>query len=281
MINRKFILNFAPTGLIPTREMTPYVPILPDEIVNEVLNVADLGISMVHIHARDSATGKPSHEKEVYGAIIGGIRKKRKDLILCVSTSGRIFNKFEKRSDCLNLEGELKPDLGSLTLSSLNFNKQASVNSPQMIQDLARRMLERGIKPELEAFDLGMINYAKYLIQKGLLQPPYYFNLILGNIACAQADILHLGLMINELPEESIWSVGAVGDYQLKMNSIAIAAGGGVRVGLEDSIWYDEERTRLATNRDLIERIVYIARAMGREPFSPREARELLKLNAS
>jgi len=278
MINRKFILNFAPTGLIPTREMTPYVPILPDEIVNEVLNVADLGISMVHIHARDSATGKPSHEKEVYGAIIGGIRKKRKDLILCVSTSGRIFNKFEKRSDCLNLEGELKPDLGSLTLSSLNFNKQASVNSPQMIQDLARRMLERGIKPELEAFDLGMINYAKYLIQKGLLQPPYYFNLILGNIACAQADILHLGLMINELPEESIWSVGAVGDYQLKMNSIAIAAGGGVRVGLEDSIWYDEERTRLATNRDLIERIVYIARAMGREPLSPKEARGLLKL---
>ncbi len=278
MLNKKFILNFAPTGLIPTREMTPHVPILPDEIVNEVLNVADLGISMVHIHARDSATGKPSHEKEVYGAIIGGIRKKRKDLILCVSTSGRISNNFEKRSDCLNLEGELKPDLGSLTLSSLNFNKQASVNSPQMIQDLARRMLERGIKPELEAFDLGMINYAKYLIQKGLLRPPYYFNLILGNIACAQADMLHLGLMINELPEESIWSVGGVGDYQLKMNSIAIASGGGVRVGLEDNIWYDAERTRLATNRDFVERIVYIAKAMGREPLSPKEARGLLKL---
>jgi 3-keto-5-aminohexanoate cleavage enzyme len=278
MLNRKFILNFAPTGLIPTREMTPHVPIVPDEIVNEVLNVADLGVSMVHIHARDSATGKPTHEKEVYGAIIGGIRKKRKDLILCVSTSGRIFNNLEKRSDCLNLEGELKPDLGSLTLSSLNFNKQASVNSPQMIQHLARRMLERGIKPELEVFDLGMINYAKYLIQKGLLRPPYYFNLILGNIACAQADMLHLGLMINELPEESIWSVGAVGDYQLKMNSIAIAAGGGVRVGLEDNIWYDVERTRLATNRDLIERIVYIAKAMGREPLSPKEARSLLKL---
>ncbi len=258
--------------------MTPHVPILPDEIVNEVLNVADLGISMVHIHARDSASGKPSHDKEVYGEIIGGIRKKQKDLILCVSTSGRVFNRLDKRSDCLNLEGELKPDLGSLTLSSLNFNKQASVNSPRMIQDLARRMLERGIKPELEVFDLGMINYAKYLIQRGLLQPPYYFNLILGNIACAQADMLHLGLMINELPEESIWSVGAVGDYQLKMNSIAIAAGGGVRVGLEDNIWYDAERTRLATNRDLIERIVYIAKAMGREPLSPKEARALLKL---
>lgn len=278
MPNSKFILNFAPTGLIPTRDMTPHVPILPDEIVSDVLNVADLGVSTVHIHARDPATGKPTHDKEVYGEIIRGIRRKRKDLVLCVSTSGRIFNRFDKRSDCLNLDGKLKPDLGSLTLSSLNFNKQASVNSPRMIQDLARRMLERGIKPELEVFDLGMINYAKYLIQKGLLQPPYFFNLILGNIACAQADMLHLGLMLNELPEESIWSVGGVGDHQLKMNSIAIAAGGGVRVGLEDTIWYDTERTRLATNRDLVERIVSIARAMGREPLSPGEARALLKL---
>jgi uncharacterized protein (DUF849 family) len=90
--------------------------------------------------------------------------------------------------------------------------------------------------------------------------------------------MLHLGLMINELPEGSVWSVGAVGDSQLRMNSIAIAAGGGVRVGLEDNIWFDAERTRLATNRDLVERIVFIARSMGREPLSPREARGLLKL---
>lgn len=278
MSDRKFILNFALTGLIPTREMTPHIPIRPDEIISEVLCMAELGVNMVHLHARDPVTGKPAYEKEIYGEIIEGIRKKNKDLILCVSTSGRIFNKFEKRSDCLNLEGRLKPDFASLTLSSLNFNKQASLNSPQMIQDLAKRMLEKGIRPELEAFDLGMINYARYLIQKGLLQPPYYFNLILGNIACAQADMLHLGLMINELPEGSIWSVGAVGDSQLKMNCMAIAAGGGVRVGLEDNIWYDPERTRLATNRDLVERILSIAKTMGREPYTSREARGLLKV---
>jgi len=195
-----------------------------------------------------------------------------------VSTSGRNFSEFEKRSECLNLDGELKPDFGSLTLSSLNFNKQASINSPQMIQDLARMMLERGIKPELEVFDLGMINYAKYLISKGLLKAPYYFNLILGNIACAQADILHLGLMTKELPEGSIWSAGGVGDYQLPMNVIAIVADGGVRIGLEDNIWYDAERTRPATNRDLVKRIVMISRGMGLVPFTPKEARELLKL---
>ena len=278
MINKKFILNFAPTGMIPTKEMTPHVPIRPEEIIHEVLDMVDLGITMVHLHVRDPETGEPSYKKEFYAEIINGIRAKEKDLILCVSTSGRNFSEFEKRSECLKLNGELKPDFGSLTLSSVNFNRQASINTPQMIQDLARTMLERGIKPELEVFDLGMINYARYLIQKGLLQPPYYFNLVLGNIACAQADMLHLGLMIKELPEGSIWSVGGVGDCQLQMNMMAITAGGGARVGLEDNIWYDEERTRLATNRDLVERIVSIADAMDKVPFSPKEARNLLKL---
>lgn len=277
MENKKFILNVAPTGMIPTKRMTPHVPISPDEIISEVLTAANLGVNMVHLHARDPATGEPTYKKEIYAEIIRGIRKKEKDLILCVSTSGRHFDEFEKRSDCLNLEGELKPDLASLTLSSVNFNKQASVNSPQMIQDLARRMLERGIRPELEVFDLGMINYAKYLIRKQLLKPPYYFNLILGNIACAQADMLHLGLMIKELPEGSLWSVGGVGQYQLQMNIMAVAAGGGVRIGLEDNIWYDQERTRLATNRDLIERIISIAQAMGRDPFSLKEARRFIE----
>ena len=263
--------------MIPTKRMTPFVPISPGEIISEVLNAANLGVNMVHLHARDPATGEPTYKKEIYAEIIRGIREKEKDLMLCVSTSGRHMNEFEKRSDCLNLEGELKPDLASLTLSSVNFNKQASVNSPQMIQDLAGKMLKRRIRPELEVFDLGMINYAKYLIRKQYLEPPYYFNLILGNIACAQADMLHLGLMIKELPEGSIWSVGGVGQYQLQMNSMALAAGGGVRIGLEDNIWYDQGRTRLAANRDLIERIISIGKSMGRDPFSPKEARRFVE----
>jgi uncharacterized protein (DUF849 family) len=258
--------------------MSPHVPISPEEIVEDVLRVAELGVNMVHLHARDPLTGQPAFEKEIYGRIIREIRKRNRDLILCVSTSGRLFNEFAKRADCLDLEGDLKPDFASLTLSSLNFNKEASVNSPQMIQDLAARMLERNIKPELEVFDLGMINYARYLIQKGLLQPPYYFNLILGNIACAQADILHLGLMIRELPDGSIWSVGGVGNSQLEMNAMSLIAGGGVRIGLEDNIWYDAERTRLATNRDLVERILSIAKSLGKEPLSLTEARDLLKI---
>jgi uncharacterized protein (DUF849 family) len=272
----KFLLNFTPTGMIPTKEMTPHVPISPDEIVDQVSEVADLGISMVHLHARDPATGEPTYHKEVYAEIIDGIRKRHRNLILCVSTSGRTFSEFEKRCDCLSLAGGLKPDFGSLTLSSLNFNNQASINPPQIIKALAREMSARGIRPELEAFDVGMINYAKYLIEKGLIHPPYYFNLVLGNIACAQANLLNLGLMISELPAGSIWSVGGVGRFQLPMNAAALAAGGGVRVGLEDNIWYDEERTRLATNKELVTRILSIARALGRVPHIGEEARKFL-----
>ncbi|MBW1743804.1 MAG: 3-keto-5-aminohexanoate cleavage protein [Deltaproteobacteria bacterium] len=246
-MKQKFIINFTPTGLIPTKEMTPSVPLIPEEVVEQVLEVSELGVNMVHLHAREPETGVPSYRKEIYAEIIRGIRSKNRALVISVSTSGRNFFEFEKRAEVLDLKGELKPDLGSLTLSSLNFNKQASVNSPQMIQDLAKKMMENNIRPELEVFDLGMINYAKYLIRKGFIKPPYYFNLILGNIACAQANMLSLGLMVNELPEGTIWSAGGVG-----------------------------ERTRLASNRDLVERVLTIAEAMGREPYSQQETRELL-----
>jgi uncharacterized protein (DUF849 family) len=278
MLEKKFLLNFTPTGMIPTKEMTSHVPTTPEEIIEQVLDVTELGVNMVHLHAREFDDGTPTYKKEIYAEIINGIRKKNKSLILCVSTSGRNFPEFDKRSECLDLDGELKPDFASLTLSSLNFNKQASINAPQMIQALLGKMLEKNIKPELEAFDLGMINYAKYLNKKGLLNPPHYFNLILGNIACAQADMLHLGLMVSELPESSIWSAGAVGEYQLKMNIMSILSGGGVRVGLEDNIWYDQERTRLATNHDLVERITSVARVLGYTPYTAKEARVLLKL---
>jgi len=278
MDQHKFLLNFTPTGLIPTKKMTPEVPVTPEEIIEQTLHASELGANMVHLHAREPGSGLPTHKKEIYAEIINGIRKKDKDLIICVSTSGRYVTEFEKRSEVLDLKGELKPDFGSLTLSSLNFNKQASINSPNMIQSLVGKMVENNIRPELEAFDLGMINYAKYMIGKGWIKPPYYFNFILGNIACAQANLLNLGLMVNDLPEQAIWSAGGVGDFQLKVNAMALVAGGGVRIGLEDNIWYDLHRTRLASNCELIKRIVEIARALGREPYSNKEARKRVGL---
>ncbi len=274
----KLIINFAPTGMIPTKDMTPYVPISVSEIVEDVHEAFELGITMVHLHARDPFSGKPTYKAEIFAKIIAGIRKCAPELIVCVSLSGRDFTEFEKRAEPLELDGGLKPDMGSLTLSSVNFNKQASVNDPGMIQALAARMKERGIIPEFEAFDVGMINYARYLEKKSLVSPPHYFNLLLGNIACAQADLLHAGIMIRDLPERSFWSLAGIGDSQLPMNSVAIAMGGGVRVGLEDHIFFDRERTKLASNRDLLERIHSIARSHGRTVMPAMELRQLLGL---
>lgn len=272
------IINFTPTGMIPTKEMTPHVPISISEIIEDVHRAVGIGITMVHLHARDEITGASTYKADVFGRIIEGIRSFAKDLVICVSLSGRGIKEFEHRAAPLSLTGDLKPDMGSLTLSSLNFNNMESVNSPSMIQALANEMKSRGILPELEAFDAGMINYAKYLQRKKLLEPPHYFNLLLGNIACAQADLLIAGLMIHDLPEDSVWSLAGIGDTQLMMNSVAIASGGGVRVGLEDNIWYEPARKRLATNSDLLKRIHRLAESNERQIMKSSELRKILNL---
>jgi len=272
------IINFTPTGMLPTKEMTTNVPIKVEEVVDDVKRAVDIGISMVHIHARDKETGKPTSQAKIYGEIISGIRSFSPDLVICVSLSGRTLKEFEQRAEPLTLKGDLKPDMGSLTLSSLNFNRVESMNTPEMIQALAGEMKKCGILPELEVFDAGMINYAKYLVKKGLLEPPHYFNLLLGNIACAQADLLHTGVLIRDLPENSYWSLAGIGDVQFMMNSVAIVTGGGVRVGLEDNIWFDKGRTQLATNSDLLNRIHRMAEASERKVMSPKELRKRLNL---
>jgi len=273
----KLIINLAPTGMIPTREMTRHVPLSPGEIIDDTLKCAALGASMVHIHAR-GPDGLPSFRKEIFQEIVHGIRAKAPELVVVVSTSGRTYNEYAQRSEVLELTGDAKPDMASLTLSSLNFNKIASVNSPDMIMRLAGKMMEQGIKPELEVFDLGMVNVAHYLIGKGLLTPPYYFNILLGNIAAAQARLMHLGLIVAELPPGSIWSVTGIGDFQKPMHGLGVIVGDGVRVGLEDNIWFDEDRTCPATNVTLVERVVRLARAYGRDISTPAETRRALGL---
>lgn len=275
---KNLIINFTPTGMIPTKKITPHVPISVSEIIEDVHEAWEIGITMVHLHARDPISEEPTYKAEIYADIIKGIRKFAPDLVICVSLSGRTFKEFEKRSEPLQLDGSLKPDMGSLTLSSLNFNKEASINTPDMVRDLALKMKDCCIMPELEAFDAGMINYSRYLIGKSIIPAPYYFNLLLGNIACAQADLLHAGIMIKDLPDGSLWSLAGIGEYQLTMNSVAIAMGGGVRVGLEDNIYYDGKRTKLARNADLLRRIHTIAEANGRPLMTSAQLRKLLSL---
>jgi len=260
------IVNFTPTGMVPTKEMTPHVPVTPDEIIEQVHEVYEIGITLVHLHTRKD-DGIPDYKVEIYHKIFEGLKKHCPDLVIGVSLSGRYYKEFEQRSEVL----QLSPDLGSLTLSSLNFTKQASINTPDMIQKLAQKMKELGVNPELECFDNGMINYSKYLINKNIISPPYYYNILLGGLFTAQIETAHIASLISSLPNNSYWSLAGLGLEQLKANTIAIATGGGVRVGLEDNIWYDQKKTNLATNKDLVLRIHHLADILERDVMKPSD----------
>ncbi len=271
------IINVALTGMIPTKNLTPFVPISVDEIIEDAIKVCDAGASIVHLHVRDQ-NGKPTYKTKYYEQVILGIRRERPELICCVSTSGRDFTSFEQRSEVLHLEGKAKPDMASLTLGSLNFLNGASVNSLEMIQRLAILMKEKNIKPELEVFDTGMINIAKYLERHNIIGGEKYFNFILGNINTASANILELSHLYNSLPTNSTWSAGGIGSFQLPINMAAISAGGNVRVGIEDNIYYDINKNKLATNEEMVNRISKISQELQRDVSSPNQTRRWLGL---
>lgn len=269
------IINVALTGMVPTKKDNPAIPMTRNEIVLDALECIDAGASMVHVHARDDQ-GRPSSDPERFGGIIEALRKESPDVIICATTSGRANPDLFARAAVLDLGGAARPDMASLTLSSLNFPSQASINPPESIIALAKRMRLRGIVPELEVFDSGMINAIRFLHRKGLIHPPFYCNLLLGSLFCAQATVEELAHLVSLLPEGTLWAGAGVGAAQLRMNAAAIIMGGHVRVGLEDNLWYDEDRTRPATNTMLVRRIARIAAEMGRKVASPAEARAML-----
>jgi 3-keto-5-aminohexanoate cleavage enzyme len=274
-LDRPAPIVLAPTGMVPTRAMTPHVPLTPAEIALDVAAAYDIGITSVHVHARGE-DGAPTWERDAYARIVGAIRDKTPEVVINVSTSGRTWSDLEKRADCLALDDDLKPELASLTLSSLNFLNGASVNSPDTILGLATIMLDRGITPELELFDLGMINYISVLAKRGLLPGAVVANLFFGNIAGMQANLPEVGLAVERLPSGSVWSGAGIGGFQLTAQAMSLAAGGGVRVGLEDGIFYDRGRTTLATNSMLVERVHELLRVHDRHAMTSAELRERL-----
>jgi len=273
----KLIINLALTGTVFQRNDTPHLPLTPEEIAQDCARCAALGATIFHLHARDEE-GLPTCRADVYQEIIRQVRRLAPEVIICVSTSGRFFREFQERAAVLDLEGGAKPDMASLTLGSHNFSTQASMNAPEMIRSLALKMAARVIRPELEIFDLGMLDYADYLIKKGILQPPFYCNLILGSRGTLAATPYNLAHLAHSLPPGAVWAGAGLGRFQFFINSLAIAMGGHVRVGLEDNLFLDREKEVLATNADLVGRLVRVAQAVGREVATPAEARRLLGL---
>lgn len=275
-----FFVNMACTGVIPTQAMNAYVPITHEEIVADVARALALGVQMVHLHARD-AQGVQTAEPEPYGRLIEAIRALPggRDLVIGVTTSGRQDANFSSRSRVLDLSGDARPDMASLTLSSLNFAQSASVNQPDTIRQLAQRMLERGIKPELEVFDVGMANFAKVLLNEGLLEAPLYVNVLLGNIAGAQPDLIQLAAILCALPSGCMVAIAGLGRFQLGANGLGLLMADGVRVGLEDNIWLDGQRATPASNESLVRRVIAQAALFERPLLSCTELRSRLGMS--
>ena len=271
------IINLAPTGMVPTKDQTPHVPVSPDEIIEDVERCRALGASIVHVHARDEQ-GRPTHRREYFAPVIEGIRRLDPELIVCATCSGRLVTELDERADVLELEGDARPDMASLTLGSNNFQREASVNPPHVIKALAERMRARGIRPELEVFEPGMLHYARHLSERSFIDEPGYVNVLLGNLGTSPVTPGSLGAFLALMPERWTWAVAGIGRSQLTANLLAIASGGHVRVGLEDNIWWDRDRTELATNPMLVERVVRLADIAERPIATPREVRERLSL---
>ena len=273
------VITLAPTGIVPSRDQNPNLPVTPAEIAADVEQCFSAGARVFHLHAR-SEDGEATCRREVFAEIVGRVKQAVPQAIVCVSTSGRRFPSYQDRSEVLDLEGELKPDLASLTPGSMNFPRETSINSPEIIGRLAAAMQERGIVPEMEIFDFGMVDYVHYLIDKGVLRPPFVFNLLLGSLGTLSASPLNLALMVERLPAGSFWSAAGIGRFQSFMNALGVAMGGHVRTGLEDNLFLDRDKLRPATNARLVERIARQAEALERPLATPEEARRILGLPA-
>ncbi|TQR09659.1 3-keto-5-aminohexanoate cleavage protein [Psychrobacillus soli] len=266
----KLVITVAPNGGLITKTNTPYVPITTEEIAEEVSRSCEAGASIVHLHVREE-DGTPTGDMKVFEEAVNKIRD-RCDILIGLTTASKLNAPEEERlSVC-----ELSPQLASLNMGSLNFGEVAFINSPNYLRNAAKKMQDKKVKPELEVFDLGMMENAKKLIAEGLISGPYHFQLILGAPGGSPATPKALLGMIDNLPENSTWGVIAL-QNQLLLHTMAIGLGGHIRVGMEDEI-YIRPGELAKSNSDFIKRLVMIANEMGRSVATPAEAEVIFTL---
>ena len=269
-----FILNVCLTGMVARRRQNPNLPVTVDEIARDAEACLALGASMLHVHARDE-NEEPDWRPESYQRIVRAIRALSPDVVVCVSTSGRKVADVGRRTACLDIEP--RPDMASLTLGSIDFLREGVLNAPDTVRQLAARMAERGVRPELEIFDLGMARTAARLVADGTVPAPAYANLLLGNAGSAGTEPAELAALLGRLPPTVVRSVAGIGAEQLRANLLGLLHADGVRVGLEDNLWLDARKTP-ATNAGLVERVVRLAGELGLRPATIAETRARLGL---
>jgi 3-keto-5-aminohexanoate cleavage enzyme len=270
------VITAAMVGAETTREQTPYLPISAEEIAEDAAKCREAGAAMVHLHVR-TVEGKPSQDTELFRAAIRAIRK-RTDILIQVSTGGAVGMGVDERCGGLRLTGEDRPDMATLTTGTVNFGDEVFWNPRPLVRDIARRIKALGIRPEIECFDVGMVDEARALAKEGLVELPAHFDFVLGVPGALAAREDALDFMRASLPEGSTWTVAAVGRHQLPFVELAAERGGNARVGLEDNI-YVSKGVLAKGNWELVAEAAKRAKAKGRTLATPQEARKLLRLD--
>lgn len=283
ILKDKVIVTCALTGVAATRKQCPAIPYTPEEIGEEAKRAYDAGASIVHIHAREN-DGSPSHRVEVYGEIMKEVRE-RSPVIINFST-GAVEVPKEERVRHIT---ELKPEIGALNMGSMNYakynpEKKSFVfnwvfeNSFATIEFFLRAMIESGVKPELECFDVGHCYNIRPFLDMGLAKSPLQFSFIMGVLGGVPATARNLAAMAEQIPDGSTWEVIGISHVQWLMIASALSLGGNIRVGLEDN-FYVSPGVMAKSNGDLVEKAVRMARDTGREPASVEEARKILGIH--
>jgi len=272
----KLIITAAVCGAAPMKSQNPNVPYSPEEIAAEALRSWRAGAAIVHIHVRDPQTGEPAFERPLFAEVVRRIRAES-DVLINLTTSG--FNIRESDVDSARLMPlELKPDLCSLDVGTLNFREgRVFINTENWVVRAAAEMRQAGIKPEIEVFDLGHIRQAKHMVDQGAFDQPPYFQLCLGIPWGIEGTAEALMDMKRRLPPACQWSALGVGPAQLPINALTIVLGGHVRVGFEDNI-YLSRGVPAKSNADFVERAARLAQTLQREVASCAVARAILGL---
>lgn len=274
----KVIISAALTGGVHGKAANPNLPEQPDEIVKQGLEAWRAGAAVLHIHVRDK-DGNPSVSLEIFGEVHDRLRAEC-DAIIQLTTGGGLGMPIEKRLEITSL----RPESCSLNMTTCCFTfggrESFYQNFPSDIKAFAQRILELGIKPELECYSIESLDDTQWLIDQGLLTKPYCINIVLGlpGQGALKATPQNLMDMVSRLPRDSIFSVCATGAAQLPLTTMSMILGGSARVGLEDNVYY--ARGKLATsNAQLVERTIRIARELNLEIASPDEARDILGIS--
>ena len=271
------IITVAITGAVPRKKDNPAVPVTPAEQIESTHEAFEAGASLVHIHVREKDESSSS-DPALFAQVQEGVRKHCPGMIVQFSTGGRGREPSE-RGAMLHLD----PEMASLATGSVNFPTSVYANPPDFVEDLARIMIDHGIKPEIEIFDLAMLYNAARLVDKGLLEAPAHVQFVLGIPNAMPARRAILDFLLSELDDVlpgATWTAAGVARHQFEVNKWCLELGGHCRTGLEDNIKFDRDRLA-ASNAELVARVAEVCGAYGRHPASPAEARELLGIRAA